>query len=198
MPRSAASSSVPGEVTVTQSGGCGCCTGFGRIARSGTENEVPRHEKRSSVHMRGSARIVSSHVCLVVSGSISKPRELAPGRRARGAQLEAAARQDVEHRGALGDANRVIHLRHAHHGAVPDADSLRLHRARREEQLGRGAVRVLLEEVVLDGPDEVEAELVGEPHLVERVLVHLALDARPRTAAAPTARRRSRSAWAAS
>ena len=73
MPRSAASSSVPGEVTVTHSGGCGCCTGLGRIARSGTENDVPCQLKRSSVHMRGSARIVSSQVCLVVSGSISKP-----------------------------------------------------------------------------------------------------------------------------
>jgi len=39
-------------------------------------------------------------------------------------------------------------------------------------------VRVLLEEVVLDGPDVVEAELVGEAHLLERVLVDLPLGVR--------------------
>ena len=40
---------------------------------------------------------------------------------------------------------------------------------------GAERVRVLLEEVVLDGPHRVEAELVGEAHLLEGVQVHLAL-----------------------
>ena len=183
MPRSAASSSVPGEVTVTHSGGCGCCTGLGRIARSGTENDVPCQLKRSSVHMRGSARIVSSQVCLVVSGSISKPasslqvdeRAVPNSSRPPDRMSSTAARSAIAH--------RVVHLRHAHHRAVADPDALGLHRAGGEEELGRRAVRVLLEEVVLDGPDRVEAELVGQPHLLERVLVHLPLDAgreRPR------------------
>ena len=73
MPRSAASSSVPGEVTVTHSGGCGFCTGLGSTARSGIEKHVPCHDMRSSVHILGSARMYSSQVCLVVSGSTSKP-----------------------------------------------------------------------------------------------------------------------------
>ena len=42
---------------------------------------------------------------------------------------------------------------------------------RREEYLGRRTVRVLLEEVVLDRPDVIEAELVGQPALLERVVV---------------------------
>ena len=40
MPRSAASSSVPGLVTVTHSGGCGFCTGFGSTLRSGIEKRA--------------------------------------------------------------------------------------------------------------------------------------------------------------
>ena len=44
-----------------------------------------------------------------------------------------------------------------------------------EHDLGRRAVRVLLEEVVLDAPHRVEAELVGQARLLERVHVHLAL-----------------------
>ena len=42
-----------------------------------------------------------------------------------------------------------------------------------EEHLGRGRVGVLLEEVVLDLPDVLDAELVGELHLVEGVLDEL-------------------------
>ena len=54
-------------------------------------------------------------------------------------------------------------------------------RAGGQEHLGRRAVRVLLEEVVLDRPHGVEAELVGETHLLEGVLVHDALDSVVRT-----------------
>src|SRR2546423_5038756 len=48
---------------------------------------------------------------------------------------------------------------HAHDDAVAHPDALGLHGAGGEEQLGRGAVRVLLEEVVLDGPHHLEAKL---------------------------------------
>ena len=51
-------------------------------------------------------------------------------------------------------------------------------RDRAVEHLGVGAVRVLLEEVVLDGPERVEAHLVAEDRLLERVLVGLVLLAR--------------------
>ena len=49
-------------------------------------------------------------------------------------------------------------------------------RHRGEHHLGRRAVRVLLEEVVLDRPHPVEAELVGEARLLERVAEHAGLD----------------------
>ena len=89
--------------------------------------------------------------------------------------IEPAAGDDVERGRPLGDADRVVHLRHAHDGAVADADALGPRGDGGEEHLGRRAVRVLLEEVVLDRPHRVEAELVGQHRLLERVVVRLLL-----------------------
>ena len=76
--------------------------------------------------------------------------------------------------------------------AVADADVLGARRDRAVEHLGVRAVRVLLEEVVLDGPERVEAHLVAEHRLLERVLVRLVLlVGRPR-AARPGSRRTAR------
>src|SRR5262249_11819952 len=82
-----------------------------------------------------------------------------------------------EHGGALGDPHGVIHLRYADDGAVSDADPPCLDGAGRQEDLGRRAMRVFLEEVMFDGPHGVEPERVGEAHLLEGVLVYGALDA---------------------
>jgi hypothetical protein len=96
--------------------------------------------------------------------------------------MQAAARQDVERRGLLGDLDRVVELRHADHDAVADLDALSQHRTGGQEQLGRRAVGIFLEEMVLDRPDMLEAQFVGELHLLEAVVVDGALGlARPRT-----------------
>ncbi len=73
MPRSAASSSVPGVVTVTHSGGCGSCTGVGSTRRSGIRQPKPSCENGSPDHIFGSTWTNSSQVCLVRSGSTSNP-----------------------------------------------------------------------------------------------------------------------------
>ncbi len=73
MPRSAASRSVPGEVTVTHSGGCGSCTGLGTTGRSGKENVVPSYAVRSSVQSLGSTCTYSSQEIFVLSGSALNP-----------------------------------------------------------------------------------------------------------------------------
>ncbi len=120
--------------------------------------------------------------------------ELGPGRRARGAELEPAAREDVEERRALGHADRVVHLGHADHGAVAEADPLGLARGRGQEQLGRRAVRVLLEEVVLDRP---RASRIRASRRGGSARARPRTPAAPppaRTAAAPRARRRCRTA----
>src|SRR3954454_24926080 len=59
--------------------------------------------------------------------------------------------------------------------AVTEADVLGALAGGTEEHLGRGAVRGLLEEVVLDLPGVVEPEPVGELDLVEAVLEQLVL-----------------------
>ena len=58
---------------------------------------------------------------------------------------------------------------------MAEPDLLGALRAGGEEHLGRRGVRIFLEEVVLDLPDVVEAQPVGELDLVERVLEQLLL-----------------------
>ena len=97
--------------------------------------------------------------------------ELRPGGGTAGADMQAPARQDVEGRRPLGDLDRVIELGNADHDAVADLDVLGQHGAGGEEQLRRRAVRIFLEEMVLDGPHMLEAQLVGQLHLLEAVVV---------------------------
>jgi hypothetical protein len=60
---------------------------------------------------------------------------------------------------------------------MAEPDALRAHRCGCQEDLGRRAVAVLLEEVVLDLPDVVDADPVGEHDLLERVLQELVVSA---------------------
>ena len=61
---------------------------------------------------------------------------------------------------------------------MSETDVLRALTARGQEHLGRRRVRVLFQEVVLDFPHHVDADLVGELDLRERVLEQLELGAR--------------------
>jgi len=88
-------------------------------------------------------------------------------------QLDAAAREQIQRGHALGDADRMVGRELD--DAVAEADALRALGRRAQEHLGRRAVRVLLEEVVLDAPGVVEAEPVGQLDLAERVLQELVL-----------------------
>src|SRR5207244_2599553 len=95
-----------------------------------------------------------------------------------GLDVEPAVGEDVERGGALGDADRVVEAIRQEHDAVPDADLPCPLRDGREEDLGRGGVGELREEVVLDRPHGVEAEPVGERDLLERLVVAAVLAAR--------------------
>ena len=57
--------------------------------------------------------------------------------------------------------------------AVTEADILRALARGAEKDLGRRAVRILFQEVVLDFPGVVEAQPIGQFHLVERVVEEL-------------------------
>src|SRR5215813_15543878 len=55
--------------------------------------------------------------------------------------------------------------------AVAEPDAFGALRAGREEHLGRRGMRILLEKVMLDLPDVIDADPVGELHLFQRYLV---------------------------
>ncbi len=122
----------------------------------------------------GDAQAFFPHAALRL-GIDLETAELGFRRRLTGAEVDAPVRDEVERGDALGDPRRVVERGRRLHDAVPEPDVLRSLRRRREEHFGRAGVRVLLEEVVLDFPDVLEPELVGELDLVECVLEQLIL-----------------------
>ena len=71
----------------------------------------------------------------------------------------------------LGDALRRGEAERGERHAEPHADVLREHRQRAQQHFGSGAVRAAFSEVVLYGPDGVEAQRVGQPDLFYGFLV---------------------------
>ena len=94
--------------------------------------------------------------------------ELGRPRRLTHAELDAAAGDQIERGDALGDALRLVGGEL--HDAVAEADALGALARRGEEHLGRRAMGIFLEEMMLDRPDIVVAELVGELDLGQRIL----------------------------
>jgi len=66
----------------------------------------------------------------------------------------------------------IVAMRQERH-AVSDANALRLGRDEGEKDLRRGGVRILVEPVMLDFPNAVIAELVGEHRLLEAIAKEL-------------------------
>ena len=129
----------------------------------------------------------------ICSAASSAMRALLLGRDAEAAELQArgaladaevdpAVGDDVERGQRLGRAGRVVVVGDHLADAVAEADALGQRRRGGQEHLGRRAVRVLLEEVVLDLPGVVEAEPVGELDLLQR-LVEQPRARRPRSRA---------------
>src|SRR5262249_43268598 len=87
-----------------------------------------------------------------------------------GAEFDAAIGDEIERCDAFGDAGGMIVFRRHQADAVAEPDALGALRARREEDFRRGGVRIFLEEMVLDFPGVVDAELVGELDLLEGFL----------------------------
>ena len=96
---------------------------------------------------------------------------------AAGAQLHAPVAENVQHGGALGDADGVVVLRRQQGHGVADADALGALGDGAVEHLGRGTVGELPQEVVFHRPEVLEADLVGQVHLGQHLLVALRLDA---------------------
>ncbi len=168
----------------TQSGGCGFCTGFGTTLRTGIEKYLPWKPGYGSIaSMFATCSTVFAPHRAALRRVDVEAFEFGAGRGFAGAELDAAVRDEVERGDALGDARGRVVVRRHEVDAVAQADVLRALASSREEHLRCGGVRVLLEEVVLDFPGEVDAQLVGQLDLGERVLEQLelrAFDPRPR------------------
>ena len=176
MPNSAASVTVSRFVHARYSGGCGICTGRGRMGCGSTWSSSPCHSKLvSPCHMRPIMRSGFFDLCVGAVGVDADRRHLLQRRAAARPEVEATVRQHVEHRGALGDAHGMVVVERHAHDAVTDADARRARRHPRQEDLGRAHVRVPLEAMVLDRPDAVEAHLLGEHRLLDAVVDHLTL-----------------------
>ena len=96
---------------------------------------------------------------------LGRPRRLAH------AELDTAAREQVERCHLFGDAMRVVGGELDH--AVAEPDALGALAGGTQEHFRRGGVRILLEEVMLDLPSVVVAEFVGQFDLRQRILQEL-------------------------
>ena len=98
-----------------------------------------------------------------------------------GAPVHPAVADEVERGDALGDARGMVVGRRGEHDRVAEPDPPGVARAGRQEHFRRGGVRILLQEVVLVLPHIVEAQPVGEFHLLQglmqQVVVRLFLPA---------------------
>ena len=100
----------------------------------------------------------------------AEPLELGAARRLAGAELDAPAGHEVEHRGGLGHPRGMLIAERQREDPEAQADALRALRGGAQEHARGARVRVLLEEVVLDLPRRVQAHAVGELDLLEGLL----------------------------
>ena len=186
MPQRAAILMVSRLEQATQSGGCGFCTGFGTTLRHGISKNSPLKPGYGFITiMSVHCSTPSFHIRRFSTGSkpTLKPPSSIKRRALAGAEFDAAVGDEVERGDALGDPRRVIVFRRHQADAVAEPDSFGALRAGREEDFRRRGMRIFLEEMVLDLPGVVDAELVGEFDLIERLLeqpVLVALVPRPR------------------
>ena len=171
MPFSAARRIVSRREHATHSGGWGFWTGLGTTLRGGIVRKRPSAPANgSSTIIRATTGSISSHSRALGLAVDAEALELGAARRLAGAELDAPARDEVEHRGALGHARGVLVAERQREDPEAQADALRALRGGAEEHARGARVRVLLEEVVLDLPRGVEADAVGELDLLEGVL----------------------------
>ena len=151
-----------------QSGGCGLlAAAWAAPGASASASARPSNSYSSLVQQPTTCPIASGHISRVWCGSMPKPSSSA---RVDDRPVPKSTRpfgDQVEHGGRLGRAHRVVvGLGHEPH-AVAEPDALGLRGDRAVEHLGVRAVRVLLEEVVLDGPEGVPAELLAGDRLLD-------------------------------
>jgi hypothetical protein len=129
---------------------------------------------RQGHHAQALARRFFPGLLLVLAPG-AEAFDLGQGRALARAELDAAVGDQVQRGNALGDARGVVVLRRHMDDAVAEADTLRALRDRRQKDLRGGRGAVFLQEMVLGLPDVIEAELIRELGLLQRLLPHAQL-----------------------
>src|SRR3954463_16140570 len=162
MPFSAARRIVSRREQATHNGGGGLFPrswgGGGRLLPRLGDDVARRHRQVAALpaverlldhHPRDDVERLVPLVALALAID-AEARELGPRRGLPRAELDAAARDEVEHRDRLGDPRRVLVARRQRQDAEAEPDVRGALAGGGEEHVGRTGVRVLLEEVVLD------------------------------------------------
>jgi hypothetical protein len=133
------------------------------------ELAVMAGERRFGHAPHGDAQPLLPHLPLL-DGIDEEAAQLRLRRRLARPEVDAPAGHEIESGDALGDPGGMVERRRGLDDAVTEPHLLRPLRHRGQEDLGRTRVAVLLEEVVLDLPTCLDAELVGQLALLQRVL----------------------------
>ena len=158
-------------VVAPHSGGCGFCQRLGLHPAPGHLPELAGELVLLVGPAAHDVPMASCHMRRLSAGSMPKPSSSARVAERPVPEVDPAVREQVEHGHRLGGAHRVVvGLGHEAH-AVAEADALGPRRDGAVEHLGVRAVRVLLQEVVLDRPEGVPAEAVARDRLLQGVLV---------------------------
>jgi hypothetical protein len=137
--------------------------------RHGHEPAVDAGERLLDHHPRDGAQRLLPLLALRVAVD-AEALQLCAARRLAGAELDPSVRDEVERRDRLSHSRGVLVAGRERQDPEAEADALGALGGRREEHVRRARVRVLLEEVVLDLPDHVEADAIGDLDLLEGVL----------------------------
>ena len=161
----------PSGLTVAcQIGGWGCWNGFGETRRRGIRQNSPSSSISSSVHARtiDVERLGRHRTGLL--GIDAEPAELFPRPRPPDPELQPPVAQEVDGGGLLGDADRVVVRVGDEPDAVADPHAPGDRGDVPVDDFGRRAQARVLDEVVLDRPEAVPSELVGQAGLLDGLL----------------------------
>ena len=171
MPFCAARRIVSRREQATHSGGCGFWTGLGTTLRGGILTYSPSTPVNGCSTMQRSATSRPFEPLLALQRGVdAEAGQLGLAGGLARAEVDPTVRHQIEHRHPLGGAGRMVEVGRGEDDAVTEPDALGALAAGGEEHLGRRRVAVLLEKVMLDLPHVLDAETVGERHLLERVL----------------------------
>ena len=150
--------------------GLGDHVAAGHLERAALEARIRRHHHHVGDLLGGLER----HGALFLGRDV-EAAELEPGRALADAELRPPVGDEVEHGDGLGRARGVVVVGDHLADAVAEPDALGAGGRGGQEHVGGRAVRVFLEEVVLDRPRVVEPQPVGQLDLGQRVLHQLVL-----------------------